>query len=372
MRSLHSLILMALVALLAAPAASAHVLHTVAPGETLWSIAAQSNLTTRTVAAYNGLSPDAQVVLGSTVKIPSVAEGAAALGSSGAAGAPAGPSGASAAAGPSGASAAAAGPSASAAAAGPSASVAPDGPSASAAAAGPSASGTPAGPSAASSGAVGSAAAGSSAPRPQGGYVVRAGDTLSALAAQTGVSMRQMAWMNGLDPAAVLLTGTVLKLPNGAPAPARASAPLPAVRVVPRAAPVPVAGRLSAERIGALAAEHGAPSSLAAAIAWQESGFNNAAVSTANARGIMQVMPGTWDWVQRNLGVGPLSATSAEDNVRAGSAYLARLLRETGGDARLAAAGYYQGLSSVRTRGMFDDTKRYVDNVMALRARFGG
>ncbi len=201
---------------------------------------------------------------------------------------------------------------------------------------------------------------------------MRAGDTLSALAAQTGVSMRQMAWMNGLDPAAVLLTGTVLKLPNGAPAPARASAPLPAVRVVPQAAPVPVAGRLSAERIGALAAEHGAPSSLAAAIAWQESGFNNGAVSSANARGIMQVMPGTWDWVQRNLGVGPLSATSAEDNVRAGSAYLARLLRETGGDARLAAAGYYQGLNSVRTRGMFDDTKRYVDNVMALRARFGG
>ena len=39
---------------------------------------------------------------------------------------------------------------------------------------------------------------------------------------------------------------------------------------------------------------------------------------------------------------------------------------------RLAAAGYYQGLSSVRSRGMFDDTKRYVDNVLALSQRFGG
>jgi soluble lytic murein transglycosylase-like protein len=86
----------------------------------------------------------------------------------------------------------------------------------------------------------------------------------------------------------------------------------------------------------------------------------------------MQVMPGTWEWVQRNLGVGPLSSTSAEDNVRAGSAYLASLLREAGGDVRLAAAGYYQGMNSVRTRGMFDDTRRYVDNVLALRARFGG
>ena len=38
----------------------------------------------------------------------------------------------------------------------------------------------------------------------------------------------------------------------------------------------------------------------------------------------------------------------------------------------VAAAGYYQGLTSVRERGMFDDTKRYVDNVLALQARFGG
>jgi soluble lytic murein transglycosylase-like protein len=316
MRSLHSLVLAAVVALVAAPGADAHVLHTVAPGETLWSIAAQSNLTTRTVAAYNGLSPDARIVLGSTLKVPSVAEGAAALAATGATAAPAG-----------------------------SASPAP---------------------------AVSTASTAPGAPRPQGAYVVRAGDTLSGLAAQTGVSVREMAWMNGLDPAALLLTGTLLKLPNGAPAPARASLPAPAARVVAPAAPIPTAGRLSAERIKQLAAERGAPASLAAAIAWQESGFNNALVSGANARGIMQVMPGTWEWVQRNLGVGPLSSTSAEDNVRAGSAYLASLLRESGGNVRLAAAGYYQGMNSVRTRGMFDDTRRYVDNVIALRARFGG
>ncbi|MEA2136999.1 MAG: hypothetical protein QOG56_149 [Solirubrobacteraceae bacterium] len=300
----------AAVALLAAPAASAQVLHTVAAGETLWSIAAQNNLTTRTVAVYNGLSPDAHVVLGSTLKVPTVAEGAAAL-----AGAGVVPS------------------------AGPGIVV----------------SAPPAG-----------------APRAQGGYVVRAGDTLGALARQTGVSVAQMAYVNGLDPDGLLLIGTVLKLPNGAPAPARAALPAPAVRVVPPAAPVPTSVRVSAERVKQLAAEHGAPASLAAAIAWQESGFNNALVSTANARGVMQVMPGTWDWVQRNLATTPLSPTSADDNVRVGSLYLARLMRDAGGDPRLAAAGYYQGLRSVRTRGMFDDTKRYVDNVMALRARFGG
>jgi soluble lytic murein transglycosylase-like protein len=289
-----------LATLLAAPAASAHVLHTVGPGETLWSIAAQRNLTTRTVAAYNGLSSEAHVVLGSTLRIPTVAEGAAALAL------------------------------------------------------------------------VGAAPAATGAPRPQGAYTVRPGDSLSALAAQTGVSVGQMAYMNGLKPTAMLLIGTVLKLPSGAPAPAHAAQPAPAARIVPDAAPIPTPVRLSAARVKELAVEHGAPGSLAAAIAWQESGFNNAMVSPANARGIMQVMPGTWDFVQRNLAAAPLSPTSPDDNVRAGSLYLARLLRETGGDPRLAAAGYYQGLASVRSRGMFDDTRRYVDNVMALRARFGG
>ena len=321
MRALRVSLVAAVVALLATPAApaSAHVLHTVTAGETLWTIAAQSNLTTRTVAAYNGLSEDANVVLGSTLKIPSIAEGRAAL--AGAGSAPAAPR-----------------------------------------------------PAAGGGGVVQAAAPApaAGAPAALGAYVVRPGDTLSALAAQTGVATAQMAYMNGLDPAAPLLIGTVLKLPSGAPAPARASLPAPAARVVPQASPVPTGARLDAEQIKALAAQHGAPGSLAAAIAWQESGFNNGAVSSANARGVMQIMPGTWDWVNRNLTATPLDPTSAADNVRAGSLYLASLLRDTGGDARMAAAAYYQGLASVRSRGLFDDTKRYVDNVFALQGRFGG
>jgi len=319
MRPLPISILAAAVALLAAPSAHAHVVHTVSPGDTLWSIAANANMTTRTVALYNGLNESSPVVIGTSIKVPSVAEGQAALQAAGITPAGAG---------------------ASASVTTPSAQVAPT-------------------PSA-------------GAPQPLGAYVVRAGDTLSALAAQTGVPTAQMAHMNGLSPTAHLLTGTVLKLPTGAPVPAKAAAPAPATRVVPAADPVPTAGRLSAEQVKAIAAQHGAPASLAAAIAWQESGFNNAMVSSANARGVMQVMPGTWDWVNRNLASSPLNPQSAADNVRAGSLYLAQLLRQTGGDQRLAAAGYYQGLSSVRARGMFDDTKRYVDNVLALSGRFGG
>jgi len=311
-----------------APAADAHRLHTVGPGETLWWIAAQNNLTTRTVAAYNGLASNADVMLGSTIKIPTEVEGAAAPAGTGVA--PAAPS-VPAAASPAPAPAAAAAPTATVAT-------------------------VPA-----------------DAPQPHGAYVVRAGDTLSALAAPTAISAERLAWVNGLDPDAILAIGTVLKLPQGAPALASAAAgPQPAARIVPVASPVPTPGILSADRVKQLAAEQGAPGSLAAAIAYQESGFDNSAVSSANARGVMQVMPGTWDWVRANLASGPLSATSAEDNVRAGALYLARLLRDTGGNVRMATAAYYQGLWSVRNVGMYDDTRRYVDNVLALRARFGG
>jgi hypothetical protein len=53
-------------------------------------------------------------------------------------------------------------------------------------------------------------------------------------------------------------------------------------------------------------------------------------------------------------------------------ALLHSLLDQTGGDPAMAAAGYYQGLGSVREHGMYSDTQQYVNNVMALRQRYGG
>jgi LysM repeat protein len=350
---------------LAAPA-SAEVAHTVQPGETLWSIAAANNLTTRTVAAYNGLSEDAQVVLGSTIRVPTTVEGYAALQSAGLVdSAPAAPaaaqgggytvqpgdtlSGIAANAGVSVADLAAANglDPAGVIVAGTTLTLAGDG-------------SAPAAP-----------ASGGEAPAVQGAYTVRPGDTLSGLAAGAGVSVADMAAMNGLDPDGVLVAGTPIKLPSGAPAPAQASEPAPAP-VVPQADPAPTAATVGAADVQAVAAQYGVSPSLAAAIAWQESGFNNAMVSSANARGVMQVMPGTWDYVQQNLAQRALDPGSATDNVHAGVIYLKQLLNQTGGDENAAIAGYYQGLSSVQNRGMYDDTQRYVANVQALRSRFGG
>ena len=67
--------------LLASPAAFAAAPHSVLPGETLWSISAANNLTTRTVAIYNGLPENAQLLVGTTIYVPTVEEGAAALAS---------------------------------------------------------------------------------------------------------------------------------------------------------------------------------------------------------------------------------------------------------------------------------------------------
>ncbi|MCW3011729.1 MAG: LysM peptidoglycan-binding protein [Solirubrobacterales bacterium] len=312
-RSPRILLLSATAALAVPATASAAVPHTIAPGETLWSLAAAQNMTTRAFAAANGLPEDARVIAGSTLKIPTVAEAAGAL--------------------------------AQAPAAAPATST--------------SASAAPA-----------SSAAG--APPAQGGYTVRPGDTLSGLAASSRIPLAQFAQMNGLDPSRPLLTGTVVKLPTGAPAPANAAAPAPATRVVPAAAPAAAPGRVTADQIHQTAAQHGVPGSLAAAIGWQESGFNNAMVSSANARGVMQVMPGTWDWVQQNLSKSRLDPASPQDNVRAGVLYLGSLLKGSGGDPATAAAGYYQGPASVARIGMLPETRRYVDNVMALRSRFGG
>ena len=65
--------------LVSAVAALAAAPHTVASGEDLWSIAYANNLTTRTVAVYNGVSENAQLPVGTTIYVPTVEEGAEAL-----------------------------------------------------------------------------------------------------------------------------------------------------------------------------------------------------------------------------------------------------------------------------------------------------
>jgi LysM repeat protein len=352
-------LLAAILALAAATSAQAHVSHLVVQGETLSGIAAANGLTTQALAAANGLSPQAFVISGRTLSIPP--RGIVPVASTGAAVEPA------TAPAPLNGYRVRLGDSLSKIAAEHGVSL-----SRLAAENGLNADGVlvagtslrlPGG------GAVTSAAPATTATTSSGGggagHDVVPGETLTGIAAANGVTPAALAAANGLSPNSFVIAGTTLKIPAGTPA-ASVPAATPAVT-----GPVATGTRMTAQQIGSIAGANGAPASLATAIAWQESGFNNNMVSVANARGIMQVIPSTWDYVQRHLAGGPLDPASASDNVRAGSLLLARLLRDTG-DPATAVAAYYQGLGSVRRIGMLPETRRYVANVMALRARFGG
>jgi soluble lytic murein transglycosylase-like protein len=116
------------------------------------------------------------------------------------------------------------------------------------------------------------------------------------------------------------------------------------------------------------ARHYGVDPRLVRALAWQESGHQNHVVSAAGARGVMQVTPATWDFVETVV-VGKRIPHTADGNVRVGTAFLANLLERFGGDERLALGAYYRGPAAVRKYGLGPETTRYVANVLALRQR---
>lgn len=388
-------------ALLMVPAtASAYFVHVVAPGESLFSIAAADGLTVDQLAAANGLSPTTQLVTGSTLQIPPQGSGTASVASPApAASSTATPAASSTGDGDNDADDVGSTTSAAPASSGGAYVVQPGdtltgiasraglSPDSLAAANGLNpdgvlisgtvlhlSGGSPAVPV---SNTVPVSMTSSSS---QGAYVVQPGDTLTAIASRSGLSLRSLAAANGLDPNRVLVSGTVLHL-SGSPGVATSSSSAAESQPVgtvaqgsPTDPPYPTPERVTAPQVGSIAAQNGVPASLAAAIAWQESGFNNDLVSSADARGVMQILPGTWQWIQNSLDTGgpPLAPASAADNVRGGVLMLHSLLNATGGDPAMAAAGYYQGLPSVQQHGMYPDTQRYVQNVLSLERRFGG
>jgi N-acetylmuramoyl-L-alanine amidase len=204
-------------------------------------------------------------------------------------------------------------------------------------------------------------------------YVVRPGDSLYAIAARQHVSWRKIARNNHLPSSLMVVIGQRLRIPHrvhtstpqlgsGSSGASRAAAVF-GNRWVPSRDAMAATIRATAQRWGV-------DQRLALGISWEESGFNQRNVSVVGAIGAMQVMPSTGAFVASAIVHRHLDLLNASDNATAGVALLAVLLRETKGNERLAVAGYYQGLASVRSRGMYADTKQYVANVLALRNRF--
>lgn len=111
------------------------------------------------------------------------------------------------------------------------------------------------------------------------------------------------------------------------------------------------------------------PPSLALAVAKIESDFNARALSTAGARGVMQIMPATARGV---FGVGKDELWNARLNVQLGIDYLARLHRQYGGRWDLALSHYNGGtLSGTGADAVAHPyTRKYVKMVLNWRQRY--
>jgi len=102
---------------------------------------------------------------------------------------------------------------------------------------------------------------------------------------------------------------------------------------------------------------------LVKAIIAVESEFDQFAVSSKGARGLMQLMPET----ARRFGVG--DSFDARQNIFAGTQYLRMLLDQFGGDVALALAAYNAGPNAVLRYGgipPYRETRGYVQKVQAL------
>lgn len=97
------------------------------------------------------------------------------------------------------------------------------------------------------------------------------------------------------------------------------------------------------------AARSGLPEDLVLGVIWVESRFNPRAVSKVGARGLMQLMPKTAEYLAECIDwQGRANAFDPEFNIAAGSYYVARLLKEFDGDLDLALAAYNAGPTKVR------------------------
>lgn len=247
-------------------------------------------------------------------------------------------------------------------------------------------SGSPAAPAAPAPAAPAPAAAPAAPAASSGSYTVKSGDTLSAIAAKNGVKLSDILSANKLTMSSIIYPGNKLAIPGAPIQPAASVTPLvpssflgftyPAAvvssanqnKALLNASPVP-----SREQMKSIVADTarrmGVDPSLALAFAYQESGFDQRAVSPANAIGTMQVIPSSGDWASDLVGR-KLNLLDPYDNATAGVAIIRQLVR-TSKNPDDAIAGYYQGQYSVSKNGMFDDTKVYVKSIKALQKNFG-
>jgi soluble lytic murein transglycosylase-like protein len=224
------------------------------------------------------------------------------------------------------------------------------------------------------------------------GYVVRPGDSLWAIATSHGLTVAQLAGANGLDPNDILPIGVHLYLPGTASATGSAAAVHPAAArhvtdpwkfcatFIPSASgpwgviPAPLAGTARYYQLAPIfshwAYHYGLSLSLLEAVAWQESGWQQSAVSSTGAVGIGQIEPYTAKFIESDLVGANLNINSVSDNIRMSAAFLNYLAHIEGDNRCATIASYYEGPLNLQTRGVLPDAQQYVADVEALEPRF--
>ncbi len=195
-------------------------------------------------------------------------------------------------------------------------------------------------------------------------YVVKPGDTATGLAVRFHAWTAELISHNHLPPSGALHVGDRIEIPV----------------VVERSDtsghdPGPGGGTASdgpsRERVRTVIAEvsrqRGVDPQLALAVSWQEAGWQMHHVSSAGAVGAMQVLPSTARWME-SYAEHDLRLRRLRHNATAGVLLLDVLADHT--DTRRQQVGaYYQGLGAVERHGLYDETVRYVDNVLAIKKR---
>jgi LysM repeat protein len=184
-------------------------------------------------------------------------------------------------------------------------------------------------------------------------YVVRSGDSLTAIAKKNRIALSALARANHLDPQHVLLIGTHLRIP---------------VRRTAAPAVLSASPTLVRERLYAWAEGEGLSTHLVRALAWMESGFQPNVVSKAGARGVLQTLPSTRKYVE-NVLIGHPVPETLDGDIEVGVAYLRHLLEVFNGNEDLALAAWYQGERAVKQDGVYAVTKPFVAGVVALSER---
>lgn len=193
-------------------------------------------------------------------------------------------------------------------------------------------------------------------------YAVGNGDSLWDIASNIGTTVEQLLAANPQigDPSLIRI-GDVVHVPAAGGTGGGSGFASPTIAV----------SNVSRDQVGwilaDIAASYGLDPSLVQALAWQESGWQQGALSSAGAMGVMQLMPETAAWVSENLVGTTLNVEeSTSDNIVAGTAFLRWLTDRTEDESTMIAA-YYQGLYSVENHGVLPDTEQYVASIQSIR-----